>query len=362
MINRLLKDTIHALDSMFGTASSQNSAGVKLGTYLDGLVFDLNSKIDISQIGAPNGVAELDISGKLLISQLPIDAMEYQGMWNALTNMPVVVDGVGDVGDVYRVNVAGTQDLGSGPIDFSIGDLVIYNGLVWEVSPSGGVYSVNFLTGAVTLNASDIPNDSTVTGAQVSDALDWLKNNSGGSTSTLNLTGNFNFVAESFKNLDITMGVDAASLISARLYVSTYPGSAFSEIAILKIYSNPARKDNQLLYIAEVPLICNTLSVGANIADPSITLTNAAGLVKYDLMYVMGATPEFRRISGLAGSVASAMTNIENAHSIGDGVANAVEFGNLVFLDDSGAKKIYARVEFAAVKTVSLTLDVVARG
>ena len=40
-----------------------------------------------------------------------------------------------DNGDVYRVSVGGTQNLGSGNITFYVGDFAIYNGSKWERSP-----------------------------------------------------------------------------------------------------------------------------------------------------------------------------------------------------------------------------------
>jgi hypothetical protein len=42
----------------------------------------------------------------------------YQGVYNASTNTPTLADGVGTKGYYYVVSVAGTQNLGSGPIDF----------------------------------------------------------------------------------------------------------------------------------------------------------------------------------------------------------------------------------------------------
>jgi hypothetical protein len=59
-------------------------------------------------------------------------AMDYRGAWNASTNIPALADGTGDSGDMYKVSVAGTRNLGSGSIAFKVGDLVIYSGSVWE--------------------------------------------------------------------------------------------------------------------------------------------------------------------------------------------------------------------------------------
>ncbi len=107
--------------------------------------------------GIAGGYASLDGAGKVPVSQLPSALMTYLGNWDASTNTPTLADGTGDVGDVYRVSVAGTQNLGSGPITFFVGDFVIYNGTIWQRSPAAdGVTSVNGFTGAVVLTTTDI--------------------------------------------------------------------------------------------------------------------------------------------------------------------------------------------------------------
>jgi len=113
--------------------------------------------IPLTQKGAANGVASLDGGGKVPIAQLPSAIMEYKGVWNATTNTPTLADGAGDIGDVYRVGTAGTQNLGSGAIVFDVGDYVIYNGTTWEKSDTtDAVASVNGLTGIVVLDTDDI--------------------------------------------------------------------------------------------------------------------------------------------------------------------------------------------------------------
>lgn len=110
--------------------------------------------LQFGQIGIANGLAGLDGSGKVPYSQLPSTLMIYLGAWDASTNTPTLADGTGSNGDVYRVSVAGTQNLGSGSQTFAVGDFVIYNGTIWQHSPAAdGVSSVNSMTGAVTINA-----------------------------------------------------------------------------------------------------------------------------------------------------------------------------------------------------------------
>lgn len=67
-----------------------------------------NPKINLSEKGAPNGVATLDISGKVPVSQLPSSVFTYEGTWNAATNTPTLTNGTGDAGMVYITSVAGT--------------------------------------------------------------------------------------------------------------------------------------------------------------------------------------------------------------------------------------------------------------
>lgn len=117
----------------------------------------LNGKISASEKGVADGVATLDAGGKIPAAQLPNSVMEYQGTWNASTNSPTIADGTGNAGDVYRVGTAGTQDLGSGPITFAVGDLVIYNGAEWEKSPLGIVMAVSDKE-TFTLSALNITN------------------------------------------------------------------------------------------------------------------------------------------------------------------------------------------------------------
>lgn len=71
---------------------------------------------------------------------ISINGENYKGAWNASTNTPTLADGAGVNGDNYLVSVAGTQNLGSGAIIFTVGDLVIYNGTIWQKIEGGVAY------------------------------------------------------------------------------------------------------------------------------------------------------------------------------------------------------------------------------
>ena len=84
--------------------------------------------------GAALGVATLDATGKVPVSELPaavLGALNYQGTWNALTNTPTLTSSVGTKGYYYVVNVAGTTDL-NGITDWQVGDWAVYNGTAWQ--------------------------------------------------------------------------------------------------------------------------------------------------------------------------------------------------------------------------------------
>jgi len=137
----------------------------------DGFISEINSNDVTTALGFTpensgnkgqnNGYASLDSGGKIPATQLPSTVMEFKGSWNADTNTPTLADGTGNSGDVYIVSVAGTQDLGSGSIDFAEGDWVLYNGTIWEKSiNSNKVVSVNTQQGVVELDSDDIPEGS----------------------------------------------------------------------------------------------------------------------------------------------------------------------------------------------------------
>lgn len=118
--------------------------------------------IQTSEKGAASGVATLDGTGRIPSAQLPTTAAQYLGAWNATTNSPTLTNGTGTNGDFYRVSVAGSVDFGAGSISFGVGDMVIYNGSVWERIPADdAVTSVNGQTGIVSLDSDDISEGAT---------------------------------------------------------------------------------------------------------------------------------------------------------------------------------------------------------
>jgi hypothetical protein len=136
-----------------GTAALTGSATIP-NTDITGL-----GTASTKDAGAALGVATLDSSGKVPISELPaavLGALSYQGTWDASTNTPTLTSSVGTKGYYYVVSVAGSTNL-NGITDWLVGDWAVYNGTAWQkVDNTDSVTSVNGLTGAVVLTASSV--------------------------------------------------------------------------------------------------------------------------------------------------------------------------------------------------------------
>jgi hypothetical protein len=155
-------------DTMSGVI---NMGGNKITNMASGTVN--GDALQWGQIGAANGIAGLDGTGRVPTSQLPITSLQFEGAWNPNTNTPMLADGTGTGGFVYYVSAAdpGTVAGLSDPsmTNFQVGNLIIYNGTlaVWQQVPTAtGIASVNGQTGVVVINAiNQLTGDITTTAA-----------------------------------------------------------------------------------------------------------------------------------------------------------------------------------------------------
>jgi hypothetical protein len=116
--------------------------------------------VNAATVGQPNGIAALGADGKLSSSQIPaslIGAVVYQGTWNASTNTPTFVSGVGTKGYYYKVSVAGSTTI-DGLSQWNVGDTIIFDGTTWDKIDgiASEVISVAGRTGAVVLSTTDV--------------------------------------------------------------------------------------------------------------------------------------------------------------------------------------------------------------
>jgi hypothetical protein len=141
-----------------GTMSTQNSNNISVtGGTMNGVT--ISDYVATATKGVANGVASLDGSGTVPVSQLPaavLGALSYQGTWNASTNTPTLTSSVGTKGYYYVVSVAGSTNL-NGITDWQVGDWAVYNGTAWQkIDNTDAVTSVNGYTGTVVLTTTDV--------------------------------------------------------------------------------------------------------------------------------------------------------------------------------------------------------------
>jgi hypothetical protein len=140
------------------TASSLIKSGGTSSQFLkaDGSV-DSTTYQNTADKGQPNGYASLDGNGKVPLVQINdalIGNVNFQGLWNASTNTPTLVDppSSGTKGYYYIVSTGGTF----AGITFEVGDWIISNGTAWgKVDNTDAVSSVFGRTGNVTASNGD---------------------------------------------------------------------------------------------------------------------------------------------------------------------------------------------------------------
>jgi hypothetical protein len=122
--------------------------------------------IATTELGAINGVATLDATGTLTLSQIPaalVGAMQFNGTWNATTGnttsltVPTIsfTSNVAPAGEYFIVATAGTNTIGTltGNVSqWNVGDMIISTGTAWEKIDglSSEVTSVFGRVGAIT--------------------------------------------------------------------------------------------------------------------------------------------------------------------------------------------------------------------
>lgn len=153
LANIALNATANATDALLRDRTTHT--GSQPISTITNLQSTLDGKESLASKGVANGYAALGADGKIPSINLP-DSGSYKGNWDASTNTPTIVAGVGSNGDNYTVNVSGTQSITGASTTFEIGDQLRFttNGNKWERIPNyQAVSSVAGLTGPIASSA-----------------------------------------------------------------------------------------------------------------------------------------------------------------------------------------------------------------
>lgn len=247
-----------------GDDGSGNSTSIKT-------VAGTGAFVPFGSVGAANGVAALDASGKVLVSALPAaitGALSYQGVWNAGTNTPTLTSGAGTKGFFYKVSVAGSSTL-DGTSNWNVGDQLHFDGTTWDKidGSAEAVTTVAGRIGAVVLSNTDISG----LGALATASFVNLATQSTGTLAAAQigaLTGDVTSGAGSYATTIAASAVTNAKLASVGKFV------AFSAASTL----NASNLGNSIEATGSTAFTL-TLPTPAGNSAPITTFTNAASAV-----------------------------------------------------------------------------------
>jgi len=345
--------SINAGTVSVGTIANSNltnsSVTVTAGTGMSGGgSVALGGSITLTNSGVTSIIAGTNISissstGAVTINSTVTGAVIYKGSWDASSNTPTLANGVGTAGSEYSVSAGGTVNFGAGNITFSTGDLVIYNGSVWQQIPgSNSVISFNTRTGAVTLTSGD------VTSA--------LSNGSIANSKLVNSSVTVGSTAIALGASSTTLA--GLSSVTSTTFVGALTGNASSATTVTNgVYTtDTGTVTNTMLAgsIANAKLTNSSVTIGSTAVPLGATVTTFAGLTSVTSTSFVGAltgnastvtngvyTTDTGSVTNtmLAGSIANAkLANSSVTVTAGTGMSGggAVSLGGTITLTNAG--------------------------
>jgi hypothetical protein len=217
------------------------------------------------------------------------------------------------------------------------------------------------MTGFLTLHADPTASGHAATKQDVDNVVA-----SGGSSSGGPIVEDYSqtlvFSGDTSRIFDLQVSGNAPDIIYGKLYFDQTLSGNFADTVRVEFYSSVNRVDNELIYVAEIPMAYSTISGTATSGNSSIALNSSIGFATNNLLYIQNPNAEVRRVTSvLVNNILNLKNNLENGHSIGTGVSKVGEIGSLMLFDSSSNKKIYGKVLFATAQTCSLRLDMKVR-
>jgi len=248
-----------------------------------------------------------------------VGALNYKGSWNASTNVPTLVSGVGNKGDYYVVSVAGNTNL-DGQTLWSVGDIAAFNGTIWQKIEGGDVGLFSSLT-VTTLNGYMYGNGSNVVTAS---ATIPVANVTGAvaNTTTINAGGLLSGGGNLASNVTITL---------SNVPVANVPGAVPNTVNVLAgglLTGGGALTGNVTLSLTSVPF-ANVTGYGTMATQNSNAVTITGGTV--DNVTIGGTTAAAGTFTTMtANSTAQfGRASANYAQIVGSATGNAVIFSTL---------------------------------
>ncbi len=121
------------------------------------------SLLAIDPSGNPIPIRGDSATGAIYVTLAGSTGTNYLGTWNASTNTPTIVSGVGGVaGEYYIVSVAGTTSI-DGINDWGVGDWIVWNGSEWQRIDNSSAKQSYFITQALVVGANVITHNLNLT-------------------------------------------------------------------------------------------------------------------------------------------------------------------------------------------------------
>jgi hypothetical protein len=162
-----------------------------------------------------------------------LGALVYQGTWNASTNTPTLISGVGTNGDYYVVSVAGSTNL-DGVTLWGVGDWAVFNGSAWQKVDGGSTGNINSLT-VTSLTGYMYANNTSPVTASTTIPNAGLSNNSSTIGNTVVTLGS---TVASLGNLtlaNVTIGSGTSNLTTFQSTSNTAANATFASATMMLI-------------------------------------------------------------------------------------------------------------------------------
>lgn len=271
-----------------------------------------------------------------------VGGSQFQSVWDASTNLPALVTGVGTKGYYYIVDVAGTTTL-DGINEWAVGDWAIFDGTKWrKVDNTDAISSFNGSLGSIVYTPSGVTNRISITGAAgLAPVIDISANYAGqGTITTLGTittgTWNSNLISPTYGGTGINNGIKTitlgGNLVTIGAFNTTVRTTAATDVTL------PV--SGTLVGSSDIGTVTNVMLAGS-IADSKLSTITTAG--KVSTTALTGTLATLGTTAVTAGSTVvtlTGLTSVTSSSFVGDLTGNAstaTKVNTAVTFNSSGA-------------------------